>query len=122
MKRLKILLSMCFIFFVSNTVLANQYSEEDKQLFYNAFIDSYIMEMQKVVDSLNIEQSKKDLFIKNLKKDIDKDYLIKSSWDCIQKFPIESIVQASILCTSDWNKKQSEKNKRHFEMLKMDIN
>ena len=87
-------------------------------MFYNAFIDSYIIQMQKVIDELDIEQSKKDLFMQKLTKEIDKEYLIKSSWGCIQKFPIENIVQASILCTSEWNKKQSEKNKKLFEELK----
>ena len=118
MKKLRICLLFIIYFFLSNNVFCFQYTEEDKQLFYDAFINSYISEMQRIVEDLDVEQNKKDLFMQNLKKDIDREYLMKSSWDCIQKFPIESIVQASILCTSAWNKKQSEKNKRRFEMLK----
>lgn len=118
MKNLNIFLFFLFYCLFTNNAFCSQYNYMDKQMFYNAFIDSYIMEMQKVVDDLDIEQNKKELFMQNLKKDIDRDYLIKSSWDCIQKFPVENIVQASILCTSEWNKMQSEKNMKRFNMLK----
>lgn len=118
MKTLKIYLFFIFYLLLSNNTFCSQYTEEDKQLFYDAFINSYINEMQRIVENLNVEQTKKDLFMQNLKNNIDRDYLIKSSWDCIQKFPVESIVKASILCTSTWNKKQSEKTKNYFEELK----
>lgn len=101
-----------------NTTFAHKYGEDDKNMFYDAFIDGYILEMQKTIDKLDVEQEKKDKFMTLLKENIDKKYLMKSSWNCIQKFPIEQIVTASILCTSDWNKRQSEKNKDLFEVLK----
>lgn len=101
-----------------NNAFAYEYSESDKQMFYNAFIDGYIIEMQKVIDTLDVEETKKDKFMQTLKNNIDEDYLKKSSWECIKKFPVESIVSASILCTAEWNKKQSEKNQKLFETLK----
>lgn len=118
MKNFKLFLILYICILSTGIVQAHKYGEEDKTMFYNAFIDGYITEMQKSVDKLDVEQEKKDKFMYLLKENIDKKFLIKSSWKCIQKFPIEQIVPASILCTSEWNKKQSEKNKDLFEVLK----
>lgn len=93
-------------------VWAFNYSEEDKNMFYDAFIDGYVAEMAKTVSQLDIEQSKKDKFIPELKQTINKKDLMKSSWDCIEKYPIQQIVSASVICTSDWTNRQAEKNKK----------
>ena len=106
------------IFLFSNSAFAFQYCEQDKIMFYDAFIDGYITEMQKNVDKLNIKQEKKDQFMELLKQRVNREYLIKSSWNCIQAYPIKQIVSASVICTADWSKKQHENNKDLFELLK----
>lgn len=115
MKKLSYLL---LILICANPVFAFKYSEQDKNMFYDAFLDGYITEMQKTVDQLEIEQEKKDKLINEIKKQTKKQDLINSSWACIQSYPIEQIVSASVICTSDWTNKQAEKNKNLFKMLK----
>ncbi|MCD7779194.1 MAG: hypothetical protein LUH05_00790 [Candidatus Gastranaerophilales bacterium] len=116
MKNFKLLFFTFIITF--NPVFAFDYTEEDKKMFYDAFIDGYVTEMTKTVNQLDIEQEKKDKFTFELKKNIDKKDLIKSSWNCIQSYPIEQIVSASVICTNDWTNKQAQKNKKLFEILK----
>ncbi len=115
MKKLSYLL---LILICTNPVFAFNYTEEDKNMFYDAFLDGYITEMQKTVDQLEIEQAKKDKIMTEIKKQTKKQDLINSSWGCIQKYPIEQIVSASVICTSDWTNKQSERNKNLFKLLK----
>lgn len=112
-----------FIFFIiflltANSVFAYNYTENDKNMFYDAFLDGYFTEMQKVINNLEIDQTKKDKFMTELKKNVNKQELIKSSWDCIKKYPIKQIISASVICTVDWNKSQENKNKELFELLK----
>lgn len=107
-----------FLICLCNNCFAYQYCENDKRMFYDAFLDGYITEMKNNVAKLNIEQEKKDKFIYLLQKRIDREYLIKSSWDCIQKYPVQQIVSASVICTTEWNEKQTETNKDLFDLLK----
>ncbi len=111
------LLFLTLIITTFNPVFAFNYTEEDKRMFYDAFIDGYITEMTKTVNQLNIEQEKKDKFTTELKKTINKKELINSSWSCIQSYPIEQIVSASVICTMDWTSRQTQKNKKLFNML-----
>ncbi len=112
-------LSYLFLILIcANPVFAFNYSEEDKNMFYDAFLDGYITEMQKTVDQLEIEQEKKDKLMSAIKKQTKKQELINSSWKCIQDYPIEQIVSASVICTADWTEKQTEKNKNLFKLLK----
>lgn len=101
-----------------NPAMAYKYTDEDKNMFYDAFLDGYFTEMQKSVNQLEIDQSKKTLFMSELKKRTNKHELINSSWSCIQKYPLQQIVPASVICTSEWTNKQTEKNKDLFELLK----
>ena len=46
-----------FIFFIiflftANSVFAYNYTENDKNMFYDAFLDGYFTEMQKVINNL----------------------------------------------------------------------
>ncbi len=105
------------LFLTFNSVFAFEYSEQDKDMFYDAFIDGYMAEITKNINQLDIEQSKKDKFISSLKNSIDRQNLINSSWDCIKKYPIQQIVSASVICTEDWNNNQIKKNKEIFDLL-----
>lgn len=109
---------LLLILICTNPVFAFNYSEEDKYMFYDAFLDGYITEVTKSVNQMEIEQDKKDKFLSEFKSKIDKQDLINSSWSCIQKYPIQQIVSASVFCTSDWTNKQFERNKDLFELLK----
>ena len=111
-------LTFILIFSGLNISLAFDYSEEDKNLFYNSFIEGYICEMTKIINQIDMEQSKKDKFLAELKKQINKEELVNSSWDCIKKYPINDIVSASVTCTADWSNKQIEKNKKLFSSIK----
>ncbi len=101
-----------------NSAFAYKYSEQDKEKFYNAFLEGYYTEMEKSVNKLNIDQSKKTKFMTELKKRTNKEDLINSSWSCIQKYPIQHIVPASVICTAEWTTHQTERNKDLFELLK----
>lgn len=114
----KVIFFVLFLMYLSNNCFAYQYCENDKIMFYDAFLDGYITEMKKNIAKLNVEQEKKDKFISLLQKRIDREYLIKSSWDCIQKYPVQQIVSASVICTTEWNEKQTETNKDLFDLLK----
>lgn len=116
MQNFKFLILLIFLSF--NSAYAFNYTEEDKNMFYDAFIDGYVTEMAKAVNQLEIEQNKKDAFMSALKQNINKNDLINSSWNCIQSYPIEQIVTASVLCTSNWTNSQTEKNKKLFDLLK----
>ncbi len=118
MKKITYFIILIGILINFNYAYAYKYSEEDKEMFYNAFLEGYFTETEKSVNNLNIDASKKAQFLKELKQRIDKTELINSSWSCIQKYPIQQIVAASVICTADWNKSQTEKNKDLFEMLK----
>lgn len=118
MKMIKILLVFFFIIGSMNSVFAFKYCDEDKTLFYDAFLDGYITEMRKSVDKLNVDETKKEKFMYLLEKKINREYLVKSSWDCIQKYPISQIVSASVICTADWNKMQMQKNQELYKILK----
>ncbi len=115
MKNIKFLFLILLLNF--NPVWAFNYSENDKNMFYDAFIDGYVTEMAKTVNQLDIEQSKKDNFIAALKKNINKKDLMNSSWTCIKSYPIEQIVSASVICTSEWTSKQAKKNKELLSLL-----
>lgn len=101
-----------------NPVFAFNYNETDKHMFYDAFLDGYFTEMAKSIDQMDIDESKRERLMNAIKKQTNKQELINSSWDCIQKYPIEQIVPASVICTSDWTKKQTIKNKNLFKLLK----
>lgn len=119
MKNLELItLGVLFTTSVVNPIYAFDYTAEDKNMFYSAFLDGYFAEMQKAVNQLNIDQSKKDSFMDELKKRTNKQELINSSWNCIQKYPLQQIVSASVICTSDWAGKQTQQNKDLFELLK----
>ena len=118
MRKIIIFIFLSIIFSSLNISLAFEYSQEDKDIFYDAFLEGYFTEMEKSINNLNIEQEKKDNFIQNLKKRTNRNELINSSWNCIQKFPIEKIVEASVICTYSWTQKQIESNKDLFDMLK----
>lgn len=115
---MKYFLTFLFIFSSLNISWAFDYSLEEKNLFYDSFIEGYISEMTKIINQTDMEQSKKDKFLTEFKKQINKDELINSSWDCIKKYPINDIVSASVTCTSDWSNKQIEKNKKLFSSIK----
>jgi hypothetical protein len=57
------ILKVFFIFIIYilsvNTTLAHKYGENDKNMFYEAFIDGYIIEMQKTIDKPDVELEKK---------------------------------------------------------------
>ncbi len=118
MRKIILFIFSLIIFSSLNTSFAFEYTQEDKDIFYDAFLEGYFTEIEKSINNINIEQEKKDKFIQNLKKRTNRNELINSSWSCIQKFPIEKIVEASIICTSDWSQKQIESNKDLFDMLK----
>lgn len=111
-------LILCSFLIFINQAFAFEYSENDKNMFYDAFIDGYIAELSKAVNKLDIDKTKKSEFINELKSKINKDELINSSWNCITKYPIEQIVAASVICTTDWSKTQNEKNKEIMKSLK----
>lgn len=114
----KTIIFALFLMCLSNNCFGYTYCEDDKRMFYDAFLDGYITEMKNSVAKLEIDQEKKDKFISLLQKRIDREYLIKSSWDCIQKYPVQQIVSASVICTTEWNEKQTETNKDLFDLLK----
>ncbi len=101
-----------------NSVFAFNYTETDKEMFYDAFLDGYFTEIAKSINQMNIEQSKKDKLVETIKKQTNKQELINSSWDCIQKYPIQQIVPASVICTSTWTQKQALENKKIFDSIK----
>ena len=116
--KIHIILTAFFFLFCINPIYAFEYSESDKEMFYSAFLDGYFTEMEKAVDKLDIAQEKKDKYIAQLKQRINREELMNSSWGCIKKYPLQQIVAASVICTADWNKKQSENNKDLFDLLK----
>ncbi len=101
-----------------NSVLAFNYTETDKEMFYDAFLDGYFTEITKSVNQMDIEQSKKDRIVETIKQQTNKQELINSSWACIQKYPIQEIVPASVICTSDWTQKQALKNRNLLNSIK----
>ncbi len=101
-----------------NSVFAFNYTETDKEMFYDAFLDGYFTEIAKSINKLDIEQSQKDKLVKTIKQQTNKQELINSSWACIQKYPIQQIVPASVICTSDWTQKQALKNQNLFNSIK----
>ncbi len=117
-KMKKLIICIFFIILNFDICLAFEYTEEDKNMFYDAFLDGYFLEMAKIVNKLDIESDKKEKYMNTLKESINRQELVNSSWDCIKKYPIQQIVTASVVCTSDWNDKQVIKNKKLYEMLK----
>ncbi len=113
----KIFTLLLFLLFI-NPVFAFEYSESDKVMFYNAFLDGYFTEMQKSINKLDVEQSKKDQLMQDLKKNTNRQELVNSSWGCIQKYPIQQIVSAAVICTTEWNGKQVSQNKELYDLLK----
>ncbi len=113
----KIFTLLLFLIFV-NPAFAFEYTENDKVMFYNAFLDGYFTEMQKSINNLQIEQSRKDKLMSELKANTNRQELINSSWGCIQKYPIQQIVSAAVLCTTEWNGKQISQNKELYDLLK----
>ena len=116
MKKIFKLFILFFLF--SNIAFAFEYSENDKEIFYDSFIDGYIEQMTIAVNSLDIEQAKKEKFLKEFIKNINKQNLINSSWGCITKYPIKDIVTASVVCTQEWTENQTVQNKKIFEAIK----
>ncbi len=115
---MKVCIALFLMIAFSFPAYAFKYSENDKQMFYDAFLDGYYTEMQKSIDKLDIEQEKKDKFMAALKKNTNKQELINLSWDCIKTYSIKQIISAAVICTQDWNKVQRARNKDLFEMLK----
>ncbi len=122
MKRGRIMkkILLCFVLFiiVSDISPAFDYTEEDKNLFYDSFTEGYIEQITKAVQAAEIDDNKKNKFISEFPKIIDRNELINSSWECIKKYPINEIVQASITCTAGWTQNQTEKNKALFNAIK----
>lgn len=118
MRYLKFLLTLWIIFINFMPSYAYKYSEQDKDMFYSAFLEGYFTEMEKAVEKLDVPQEKKDKFMLELKRKTNKQELVNSSWSCIEKYPINQIVSASVICTSDWTNRQTEKTKDLFDYLK----
>ncbi len=112
-----LILFLVFVFQI-NSAFAFTYSNSDKDMFYEAFLEGYFTEMEKSVNQLDIEPEKKTEFLSALKKRTNKQDLINSSWNCIQNYPISQIVAASVICTTEWTSLQFENNKDLFELLK----
>lgn len=104
--------------FTCNSVFAFKYSNEDKDMFYSAFLEGYFTEIEKAVNKLDMEQEKKENFIKTIKENTNKKFLEDSSWSCIQTYPIRQIVAASVICTAPWANEQAEINKKLYEQIK----
>lgn len=115
----KILIIFCFLA-VSDIAYSFEYTDNDRDMFYDAFIEGYVQEMTKAVKNLNIDENKKEIFLKEFIKQINKTELINSSWQCIQKYPVNQIITASVVCTQDWNKMQTEKSRKIFEEIKQE--
>ncbi len=113
MKKLFIIYLLLF----TNTAFAFNYSDEDKNIFYDAFIEGYMQKISETVNSLDMEQTKKDIIINEFAKQIDKTDLMNSSWDCIKKYPINDIVKASVECTQDWTAKQAKIHQQIFKKI-----
>ena len=114
----KYILFLVFISVINYSVKAFEYTEEDKNIFYDAFVEGYMQKMSETINSLDIEQAKKDKIIDEFAKQINKTDLINSSWNCIRKYPVNAIVQASVECTQDWRVKQSKINQELFKKIK----
>ena len=115
--RKKIFLIFCIVLNL-NPVFAFKYSEADKDMFYTSFLEGYFSEFEKSIEKLNISQDKKIMFMEAVKQRTSRYDLINSSWNCIEKYPISQIVEASVECTSEWSQKQLEENKDLFDLLK----
>ena len=55
-----------------NSVFAFNYTETDKEMFYDAFLDGYFTEIAKSINQMNIEQSKKDKLVETIKNQTNK--------------------------------------------------
>ena len=114
MKKILFILLFC----TANTCFAFEYTDDDRDMFYDAFIEGYIQEMTNSINALNIDETKKHQFLKEFISQINRNDLINSSWNCIKNYPINEIVKASVVCTQDWSKQQTEKSKILFEKIK----
>lgn len=114
---MKKLILLLLIIYSCNCSFGFEYTEADKEMFYNAFINGYIDGMTDSILSSSLSQEKKEKFLTEFKKQINRDELINSSWDCIKKYPITEIVSAALECTSGWSNSQAAKNVKLLEKL-----
>ena len=112
----KIIILMLFIF-SCNSAFSFEYSETDKEMFYNSFLNGYIDGMTDTILASSLSKEKQQKYISEFKKQINRDELINSSWDCIKSYPVKEIVSAAVTCTSEWTDKQAAKNKKLLETL-----
>ena len=114
---MKIFISLILSLFMSNTAFAYNYTDNDKNMFYDAFLEGYFTEMQKNINNLDITPQQKENFMTALKENINRQELINSSWSCIEKYPIRQIITASVVCTYDWNNKQALFYKQLYNLM-----
>ncbi len=114
---MKKILFFILVIMTCNSSLAYNYSDADKEMFYNSFINGYIDGMTDYITASALPQDKKDKFLTEFKKLINREELINSSWTCIEKYSIKEIVSAAITCTEDWTDRQAARNKKLLESL-----
>ena len=114
---MKKLIILVLIIFLGNYSFGFDYTEEDKKMFYDAFLNGYIDGMTDSISSSTLSQEKKEKFLTEFKKQINKDELIDFSWACIKKYPVTEIVSAALVCTSGWIDIQAARNKKLLDGL-----
>ncbi len=106
------------IIFTGNIGFCFNYTDEDKDAFYDAFIEGYIESTIKELDKYNTDNSVKEKFERELRSKINKKELINSSWNCIKQYPLNDIISATVICTYDWTKRQTIINREIYNSIK----
>ena len=102
----------------ANTSFGFNYTDDDRDAFYDAFIEGYIERTIKELDKYNVDSTKKERFEQELRAQINKKDLINSSWQCIKQYSLDEIIPATVICTYDWTKRQTIKNRELYNSIK----
>ena len=103
----KFIVFILFILFCP-ICFAYNYTEADKNEFYNSFLTGYFKNLELQVKMLPVPETKKQQIYSYVKQNTNKQELINETWGCVQtKEPMN--IPGLQQCFAPWGEKQKKK-------------
>lgn len=104
------------ILLMGSVSYAYNYTEQQKNAFYNDFIKGYIMGIDIVANSLKLPQAKKQQIKNYMRASINRQELVNMTWGCLQTKNLNNTNEI-IQCAKPWADKQNEKLYNYVQQM-----
>ena len=117
----KILILLCAIFMLTSSA-AFAYSDHEKKLFYDGFIQGFFGELPDSLVKNGHNRAKAQKYTVALQARLNRQQLEQQTWSCISRYSIEEMnarqKELGIICFGPWVTKFLEKNADLQQLLR----